>query len=142
MIKTYYARSYTLYSYKGTVNIGGESKVVSVVFNQPTSQKGTAFYTTNKEEEQLLIEQSSDFQRGAIFIVYQPEETQQPTKTETKESEQEIKQDVQHAREYKDRADLYNQLSALLPDKQITKKSTEAQLLALAKENNLVFTRK
>lgn len=142
MIKTYYARSYTIYSLKGVVKSeGGESKVVSVSFNQSTSSYGTAFYTTNREEEQLLIEQSADFHRGAIFIARQQEEEKKAKQEEVTVSKNKQEIETKDAKVYKDRADLYNKLTVLLPNEQINKRTTELQLLEVAKKNNLLFVR-
>ncbi len=139
-MKTYKARSYTIFSLKGTItDKQGEKKTIKVEFMPATSIKGTAIYVTDNEEEINLIENSKDFKEGSIYLLKETKQEVSLPTIEAKEQTNEI--ETTRLLKYKDRADLYNQLCTLLPKENINKKTSESSLLELAKKNGLKFER-
>lgn len=136
-MKTYRARSYTIFSLKGKV----EDRVVKVEFIPAMASKSTAVYTTDKEDEIVLIENSKDFKEGSIYLVGEVKTTTQVKETpkETKKESKAESTENKTIYSYKDRADLYNQLCTMLPKENINKKTSENALLELAKKNGLEF---
>lgn len=136
-MKTYRARSYTIFSLKGKV----EDRVVKVEFIPAMANKSTAVYTTDKEDEIILIENSKDFKEGAIYLVNEVKAIEQvkATPKETNKESKVEKTENKTIYTYKDRADLYNQLCTMLAQENINKKTSENALLELAKKNDLEF---
>lgn len=130
MKKRYDAKFYTIYSCTGEVN----GKRIHVQFDKAYARGTTAFYVTTNEEEQELIESMPEYTHNEIVatIINEEDKATKTEKTETKQKEAKN-------RKYKNKADLYMQITALLPNVEINKSMTINELIDIAKANNISF---
>lgn len=135
MKKTYRSRLHKYLALSGMV----ENNMVRVDFINGNSNNN-CIYTTDKAEEQELIENHEYFKKGLLYI----SSTEEVEKPVTKEKESATMEETSNIEvvEYANRQDLFEQLSKRFEEENIKKTDTIAELQTVAEKHNIKISKK